>query len=80
MESGLCPIGACVQVAVHKDISHWLRVGDATLVRPNRVSVYVSNIGGRPWPEGQITVQFHPHVRKQSLFPEVTFDLDEVQI
>ena len=80
VESGLCPIGAAVQVAVHKDITHWLRVGGATLTRLNRVSIYVSNIGGRPWPEGQITVQLHPHVQRQSLFPEVTFNLDEVKL
>ena len=73
--TGLAQIGGRVQVVFPKGCGLWLC--DAVVIRPNIIRFGVSNLTKQSTDEKTFEIQFHPFV-KQSLMPEVTFDLEDV--
>ena len=61
---------------VFPNVGLWLC--DATVIAENKIRFHVANHGKRNLPEQEFTIEFHPWVKRRSLIPEVTFDLEDV--
>ena len=75
--TGLAPIGGLVQVAF-PDVGLWMC--DATVIAQDRIRFHMANHGKSSVPGQEVTIQFHPYVKRRSLMPEVAFDLEDIQL
>ena len=77
--TGLAGVGAPVRVVLPNHLKCIL-LCEGHIRDRDKVRIRVQNIGSRAFAESELAIRLHPLGRRRSLFPEIKFNLDEVQI